>query len=302
MASRPRLPPLQQFAVLEAAVRHRGFTAAARELGLTQSAVSRQIAALEERLGVPLFDRVWRGVTPTEACLHLASATGEALAALSRAVAAARTIGGAHTLTVATDFGFAAFWLLPRLSEMRRVMGDVDVRIITRQEDFDPDSDAEDVSVVFGGGPWPRARTSLLVGEHVTPVASPGFLAETAVAGVADLDRLPLLHLDAPGPGRWLGWDDYAASAGTRLTGRTPGLTFNNYILVVQAAIAGQGLALGWRPLIDDALARGLLVPAPLPVVTSARGYHIVRPNRRVEAAAVATFRRWLRQTLSGRA
>jgi len=302
MASRPRLPPLQQFAVLEAAVRHRGFTAAARELGLTQSAVSRQIATLEEKLGVPLFDRVWRGVTPTEACLHLAEATGEALAALSRAVEAARTIGGAHTLTVATDFGFAAFWLLPRLTEMRRVMGDVDVRIVTRQEDFDPDSDAEDVSIVFGGGPWPRARASLLVGEHVTPVASPGFLADAAITAVADLDRLPLLHLDAPGPGRWLGWRDYAESVGTQLTGRTPGLAFNNYILVVQAAIAGQGLALGWRPLIDDALERGLLVPAPLPVVTSARGYHIVRPNRRVEPAAMAPFRRWLRQTLAGRA
>jgi putative choline sulfate-utilization transcription factor len=300
MAGKPRLPPLQQFAVLEAAVRHRGFTAAARELGLTQSAVSRQISALEEKLGVPLFDRVWRGVTPTEACLHLASATGEALAALARAVEAARTIGGAHTLTVATDFAFAAFWLLPRMTEMRRVIGGVDVRIVTRQEDFDPDTDDEDVSIVFGGGPWPRARATLLVGEHVTPVASPGLLAEAAIGGIADLDRLPLLHLDAPAPGRWLGWADYAASAGTRLSGRTPGLAFNNYILVVQAAIAGQGLALGWRPLVDDALARGLLVPAPLPVVTSGRGYHLVRPNRRVEPAGAGPFRRWLRQTLAG--
>lgn len=302
MTNAPRLPPLQQLAVLEAAARHRGFTAAARELGLTQSAVSHQIAALEESLGVPLFDRVWRGVTPTEAGAHLAAATGESLAALARAVETARTIGGAHTLTVAADFGFAAFWLLPRLAEMRQVMGGVDVRIVTRQEDFDPDTDGEDVSIVFGGGPWPRARATPLVGEHVTPVAAPGFLAEASISGVADLDRLPLLHLDAPGPGRWLGWADYAARAGTRLTGRTPGLSFNNYIFVVQAAIAGQGLALGWRPLVDDALARGLLVPAPLPVVTSPRGYHLVRPNRRIEPAVVAAFRRWLRQTLAGRA
>jgi LysR family glycine cleavage system transcriptional activator len=302
MASGARRLPLQRLAVFEAAARHRGFSAAARELGMTQSAVSHQIAALEDELGLTLFTRVWRGVAPTEAGAHLAAALTRGLGDLAKAIDAARAIAGGHTLTVATDFGFAAFWLLPRLAELRAVMGGVDVRIVTRQEDFDPEAADEDVAIVFGEGPWPRCRSSLLVGEHVTPVASPAFLAEAAIGSMADLVRVPLLHLDAPNRGRWLTWAAYGERIGLAAAAHAPELSFNNYILVVQAAIAGQGLALGWRPLVDDAIARGLLAPAPLPTLATGRGYHLVRPDRPVDPPGAAAFRRWLLGTLGGAA
>ena len=298
MAETVRRLPLQRLAVFEAAARHGSFSAAARELGMTQSAVSHHIADLEDELGITLFARIWRGVAPTEAGAHLADGLGRSLGRIAAAVERAQAIGRGQALTVATDFGFAAFFLLPRLAALRAVMNGIDVRFVTRQEDFDPEVETEDVAIVFGEGPWPRCRETMLVGEEVTPVAAPGFLAERPPATPDDLARLPLLHLDAANRGRWLTWDDYLERLGTV---RPPGaqrLSFNNYILVIQAAIAGQGVALGWRPLVDDALAQGLLVPVPMPAVTTASGYHLVEPARRLDAPGVAAFRRWLLEAL----
>lgn len=301
MANGPRRLPLQRLAVFEAAARYRGFSAAARELGMTQSAVSHQIASLEDELGLALFARVWRGVTPTPAGVHLAEALSRGLAEIGQAVEAAKAIARGHTLTVATDFGFAAYWLLPRLSEIQAVMGGLDVRFVTRQDDFDPEVEGEDVAIVFGAGPWRGCQAIRLVGEAVTPVASPAFLAEAAIETPADLARQPLLHLDTPNPGRWLTWRGYGERCGIALGATPHGLSFNNYILVVQAAIAGQGLALGWRPLIDDALAAGVLAVAPLPVLSTESGYHLVWPDRRRDPPGASAFRSWLVDTL-GRA
>lgn len=294
MAEGSRRLPLQRLAVFEAAARHRSFSAAARELGMTQSAVSHHVADLEDELGITLFTRIWRGVAPTEAGAHLADGLGRSLGQVAAAVERAQAIARGHALTVATDFGFAAFWLLPRLAELRAAMGGADVRIVTGQGDFDPEAESIDVAVVFGEGPWPRCRATLLAAEEVTAVAAPSLVAERAPVTADDVARLPLLHLDAPVRGRWLTWDDYLERLGTVRPRGRPQLSFNNYILVMQAAIAGQGVALGWRPLVDDALARGLLATIPLPPVATTSGYHLVEPARRLDAPGVAAFRRWL--------
>lgn len=294
-----QLVPLHRLAVFEVAARHGSFSMAARELGMTQSAVSHQIADLEAELGIQLFQRVWRGVTVTEAGGFLFEAARRGIAEIASAIETARAMGRRSQLTVLTDFGFAAFWLLPRLAAIRDKLPDVDVRVITAQGAADLDAGQCDFAILFGADAWHRFETVRLVEEDVVPVASPAFLARHPLHKVADLAALPLLHLERPDPGRWLSWADYMEECGTSETaaGRPPqsGLSFNNYMLVLQAAIAGQGIALGWRPLADDLLRQGLVMEAPLPRIRTERGYHLIAmPGRNRQSRTSHAFRAWL--------
>lgn len=295
-----QLVPLHRLAVFEAAARHGSFSTAARELGMTQSAVSHQIADLEAELGIRLFQRVWRGVTMTEAGSFLFEAARRGLGEIAAAIEVARAMGRRSQLTVLTDFGFAAFWLMPRLGQLRDKLPDVDVRVITAQGAANLDAGPSDLAILFGSASWHRYETVRLIEEDVVPVASPGFLARHPLHSAADLAALPLLHLERPDPDRWLSWEEYMEHCGLRddAAGRRQahsGVSFNNYMLVLQAAIAGQGIALGWRPLTDDLLRQGLIAEAPLPRVRTGRGYHLMTiPGRIQQSRTTREFTAWL--------
>lgn len=294
-----QLVPLHRLAVFEAAARHGSFSTAARELGMTQSAVSHQIADLEAELGITLFQRIWRGVTPTEPGAFLYEATRHGLGEIAAAVEVAKAMGRRSRLTVLTDFGFAAFWLMPRLGRIRERMPGVDVRVITAQGAGDLDAELADLAILFGADAWPRFEAVRLVAEDVVPVASPAFLAQRPVRSVADLASMPLLHLERPDAERWMSWEDYLGTLGGVDRDRAPppdraGISFNNYILVVQAAIAGQGVALGWRPLVDDVLQQGLLAELPMQRMITARGYHLIVPARTARSPISVEFKNWL--------
>jgi putative choline sulfate-utilization transcription factor len=295
-----QLVPLHRLAVFEVAARHGSFSMAARELGMTQSAVSHQIADLEAELGIQLFQRVWRGVTTTEAGSFLFEAARRGISEIAAAIEVARAMGRRSQLTVLTDFGFAAFWLLPRLAQLRDRLPDVDVRVITAQGAADLEGALADFAILFGAASWHRYETVRLVEEDVVPVASPGFLARHRLRSAADLAALPLLHLERPDPDRWLSWGEYMEGSGLRdaaAGGRQvqSGLSFNNYMLVLQAAIAGQGIALGWRPLTDDLLRQGLVAEAPLPRIRTGRGYHVITmPGRTQPSRTTREFKAWL--------
>ena len=281
---------LNELAVLEAAARHSGFSAAGRELRLTQSAVSHHVARLERELGVPLFRRVWRGVVLTDAGATLYEALRRGFATIDAAVEAVRFAGGRGHLTIVTDYAFAAFWLIPRLDALRAALGGRDVHLVTTQSGAEVDLAVGDLAIAFGAEARPRWEVLRLVDEVVVPVARPGLHLAPA-----ELATAPLLHLDLPGPGRWLDWPGYFRMLGIEASGRLPpGTAFNNYPLLMQAAIAGQGVALGWRPMVDDAIARGLVVPVGPEIRDPSRGYElIVKPERGHDAVALA--REWLR-------
>jgi putative choline sulfate-utilization transcription factor len=281
-----RLPPLPTLASFEAAARHASFTAAAGELGTTQSAVSHQIAALERALGAALFRRQHRGVALTEDGRRLHDAVGPAFAAIAEAAAAITRTERPATLTVATDFAFATFWLLPRLQPLRRALGGIDVRVLATQEEPDPHDRTIDAVIVFGRGHWPGCAVDRLFTESVVPVVSPAL-------ATAPLPDLPLLHLE-PVPGdRWMDWSAYLAARGIDAPARR-GLTLGNYPLVLQAAAAGQGVALGWRPLVDEMIAAGQLATLPGPPVTTRRGYFLVRPAADRPDPVRRALRDWL--------
>ncbi|WP_394788124.1 choline sulfate utilization transcriptional regulator [Rhodoferax sp.] len=295
MASTKRLPPLQSLVFFKAAVRHLSFTAAALELGTSQPAVSQRIGLLEEDLGVPLFKRQHRGVSLTADGVQLFNAVRDSLAGIAEAATKIRSRRTRQVLTVATDFGFAAYWLMPRLAALRELVPDLDVRIVTTQNEFDIRGESVDIAIAFGAGPWPGCSATPLFPEIVMPVCSPQFLAQRRLtANAAELVRLPLLHLESAEPTRWLGWEHWFAQHGLAPTDESHDLTLNNYPLVIQAAIAGQGVALGWVPLIDDLLRSGQLVTAVQQPVKTARGYFLVEAHAPKASEPLRRFREWI--------
>jgi putative choline sulfate-utilization transcription factor len=286
---------MQALAMFESAARLASFTAAAREMGSTQPAVSQRVVQLEEALGTPLFERGHRGVTLTEDGVRLFEAVRHALDTIRLATSEIRARRMPQTLTLSTDFGFATYWLMPRLSQFKALMPDVDVKIITSQSVFDPSHDQADIAIAFGDehADWSARGVVKLFPERVTPVCSPAFAAaHPSLRTPSDLLHLPLLHLEPTQPARWLSWTDWFAAHALDAPPAHRGITFNSFTLVAHAAIMGQGVALGWAPLVDELLATGQLVELFEPPVVTERGYLLV--TQRAATPAVSAFRQWL--------
>lgn len=295
MSEQDRLPPLQMLSVFESAARLASFTAAARELGSTQPAVSQRIVQLEAELGTPLFERGHRGVTLTADGQRLFEAVRQSMATIRDAVTDIRAARAKGALTIVTDAGFATYWLVPRLMDLRRLLPDINVKVVTSQLAFDPRRDHADVAIAFGDGDWSPCTATRLFPEQVVPVCSPAFrCAHPEIVAPADLCAAPLLHVQPAEPERWLGWNGWFAAHGLSAPPDEHGSTFNSYALVMNAAAAHQGVALGWMPLVDELIASGQLVALFDEPVTTQRGYFLVCPPARPETPAAPAFRRWL--------
>ncbi|WP_250509785.1 LysR substrate-binding domain-containing protein [Caballeronia sp. GACF4] len=294
MPRQDRLPPMQALSMFESAARLASFTAAARELGSTQPAVSQRVVQLEEALGVPLFERGHRGVTLTEDGVRLFEAVRQGLDIIRTATGEIRARNAQRTLTLLTDFGFATYWLMPRLPQFKALMPDVDVKIVTSQNVSDADGEPADVVIAFGSSraQWSSPHAIRLFPESVVPVCSPALVARNKPSRAADLLDLPLLHLQATLPERWLSWAGWFEAHGLSAPPAQGGFTFNSYALVTHAAVMGQGVALGWAPLVDDLIAKGHLIALDdTPLVTD-RGYVLV--TQREPSAVVRAFSNWL--------
>ncbi|PMS18503.1 LysR family transcriptional regulator [Trinickia dabaoshanensis] len=295
MSDQGRLPPLQMLSVFESAARLASFTAAARELGSTQPAVSQRIVQLEAELGTPLFERGHRGVTLTTDGRRLYEAVRQSMATIRDAVSEIRAARAKGALTILTDAGFATYWLVPRLMDLRRHLPDVNVKVVTSQLAFDPRRDHADVAIAFGDGDWAPCTATRLFPEEVVPVCSPQFrAAHSQIAEPADLYAAHLLHVQPTEPERWLGWNGWFGAHGLSAPPDHHGSTFNSYALVMNAALTHQGVALGWLPLVDELIASGQLVALFEEPVSTARGYFLVCPPARPETPAAPAFRRWL--------
>jgi putative choline sulfate-utilization transcription factor len=314
------LPPLASLPAFEAAARLGSFSKAARQLNSSQPAISQQIRQLEEALGHSLFKRKSHGVALTEVGEDLLQAVETGFSALRDVTARLRQPRQRLDLTVATDFAFAAYWLLPRLDRFKAEMPLVDVRILTAQHVDDLSGAQADIAILFGdrqstrqapktshrrdrqAGPA-QEPTVLLFAEGVFPVCAPTYPHGTSQGRPDWLAQATLLHLDdiaagaTPSPGRrdrWLRWPDWLQAAGVVTPIAGPQLRFNNYTLVLQAAIAGQGIALGWTPLVEPLIKAGQLRRAHRHVSRSGRGYvaSLLRPDSVTAASSV--FMDWL--------
>lgn len=285
--------------VFEAAARHLSFTAAAAELGTSQPAISQQIKRLEQQLAVRLFDRVYRGIALTEAGELLLRYVQEGLETLDAGVRAVTAQQQHEVLQVSTDFAFAAYWLMPRLQRFNQRYPEVDVSLITSERDLGTLPSEIDVAISFGDGRFKHGEAHLLFGEEVFPVCSPRLLrGRQQPLPVSTLVDLPLLHLRPESRSRWFDWTGVFRAFGISEMPSSGSMRFDNYTLLIQAAIAGQGVAIGWRHLVDELLAQGLLCRVTDVTAVSALGYYVVLPERKRRARLVRSFVDWLQGEL----
>lgn len=310
MRSDPRrLPSLDLLMAFDAAARHLSFTKAAAERFLTQSAVSRQIAALEEDLGVPLFHRRHRALELTEEGARMARATAEALAGLREAVQTIRAPRQREVVALTTTPGFASLWLIPRLARFVAEHPRVDVRIDASYEPRALAGEGFDVAVRYGPKNGPKdgrgdAPVDALFAETVQPLCAPALLqGPVPLRRPQDLVRHTLLHINTPSgdtQGMPLEWQAWLQTVGMSAFEPAATLTFTNYDTAAAAAVEGQGVLLGRRPLTDGLIAQGRLIAPFKGQLASARGYYIVTDPVAARRPAVAALVQWLRATARG--
>lgn len=289
---RRALPPLDPLVAFDAAARHESFTRAAEELNLSQAAVSQQIRNLEQNLGTSLFTRAHRRVRLTGEGRAFQHSVSAALRQIAAAAAELRAAPDRARLTVGVDQSVAALWLLPRLPRFHRRFPDVALRLVASDEERDSLSSDIDIAIIHGAGAWPGFASDRFFAEEIFPVCSPDYLAGRRIAGAEDLAAQALLELE-DARWDWMNWRTWLSRAGAHLPRRPEILLVNSYPLLIEAAKNGQGVALGWARLVDDALAAGALVRPTAGAVGTAFGYHFVWREDRPLAPVAAAFRDW---------
>lgn len=283
----------------EASARLLSFTLAARELSLTQSSISRQVAALERQIGRPLFVRRTRALELTTAGGKLLRSTQQALRQLDHTVEEIRGDGHRTRVSLATYASFASLWLVPRLAAFQREHPGIEIRIDAGDRFVDLEAEAVDFAIRWTRPTSVPRDARHLLNEEVTPALSPLLLERSGVRlrDPKDLFKLPLLEMDDALPtsvaGAWTRWFEFA---GVRAAPPAPRLLFTFIDQSVQAAVRGQGVVLGRSPFIDDLTASGDLV-TPFPKLRMPTGYGfwlIEREATRDAPPHVALFRDWL--------
>lgn len=288
---------------LEAVARHGSVTAAARALHLSQSAVSHAIAALEQQLGVALVERAGRGVRLTARGALLARATGDALALIDdalRALAPRRALAR-KALSISCSPSFAIRFLVPRLSRFRSAHPDIDLRIAAEDAPSEPRDAAVDASVRLAAGPSPRFGGERLIDEVVFPVVSPRLLeAGAPLVRPDDLARHTLLHDEALAyEPRRLDWAAWLRAVGVKRVDAAQGMHFSHAYLAIEAALAGDGVALARRSLVAEDLARGRLIAPLAESVPSGLAYWLALRGGSAEAGpALVALRAFLIEAL----
>lgn len=289
------IPSAQSLLVFEVAARHLNFTAAAHELGSTQSAVSQQMRGLERQLELQLFKRVYRGVALTDAGKHLYNAVESGFTLMANCLENLQKTRTRLYINVATDFAFAAFWLLPRLPRFRALHPEVEVRIVSSQDQLDHTTKDTDISIVFAKGKPNNLTSHILCKGDVFPICSPALLEQYGpIESHKKLAALPLLKLGDYTSQGWLDWRGFFSQRRSLVKPSEPVLTFNNYTLLVQAAIAGQGVGLGWGNLVDDLVDSGVLTALRSFSLSSEWGYYLVEVNAKDTLPAKRKFVDWL--------
>ena len=284
-----KLPPLNALRAFEAAARHLSFTRAADELHVTQAAVSHQIKALEERLGVRLFLRRSRGLVLTEEGQGYFPQVQRAFTLLRDATARVAAEESKGVFTLSTLSSFAARWLVPRLGGFVARHPEIDLRLATSQRLTDFTREQVDAAIRYGSGDYPGLSSTLLMTEELYPVCSPDLLTQVPLREPADLRNHTLLH--DHGVEEWGQWLAAAAVTGVNIE---QGHWYRDSSLLLQAAIAGQGVALGRSVLAAEEIAAGRLVRPFDWSLPSTNAYYFVCPDGSTQRAKIVAFREWL--------
>ena len=295
---RRKLPSTGALEAFEAAARHQSFTKAAEELSVTQSAVCRQVAALEAFLAVPLFNRTRRGVTLTEAGLAYGRSVAARLDEVERDTLELMARGGrGSALELAVVPTFGTRWLLPRLPAFRRAHPDVIVHLSSRTRPFlfaDTPFDAAIHAGEAGAADWPGTERRFLMHEELVAVASPALLAEAGSPprSAADWARLPLLQQST----RPYAWRQFLERLGIAVPQPMAGPRLELFSMLAEAAVQGMGVALTPPWFVQEELAQGRLASLAGRPVPADRAYSLIWPEHKAGQPALQAFADWLQR------
>ncbi|MFX4222157.1 MAG: LysR substrate-binding domain-containing protein [Thalassobaculum sp.] len=293
---RSLLPSPGALIVFEAAGRLGSFTRAAEELAMTQAAVSLAIRNLERDFAVPLFTRRHRSIALTEAGERFHADVSLGLTHIRKSAEELKAQGSDRHVTLSASTAFASYWMLPRLARLRDDLPDIDLRIQTSDRNVDLRREALPLGIRTGRpGDWPGCGDALLAEEEVTAIVAPSYVdANGMPADVAEIAAgHRLIHLEEPFRPT-LDWEDWFKGVGVMPPSRAKGLLINDYVLVVQAVLGGQGIALGWKHLTDPMVEQQLLIPASDHVHRTGLGFHVVWPDDRPITRNAVRVRDWL--------
>jgi DNA-binding transcriptional LysR family regulator len=289
------LPSAGNLVIFECAGRLKSFTAAASELGMSQAAVSYAIRNLEAQLGVPLFLREHRRVSLTEAGQRFHADVTLGLGHIRKSAEAISALTVSSHVTLSVSNAFASMWMVPRLQEAREALAGIDLRLHTSDRDLDIVSENIPLGIRGGNpGNWPSYEARMFAPEKIITVASPAYISRYGRPDdVRAFASHNLIHLEEP----WrqaATWEDWLADAGVALPPKNRGLLINDYVSVIQAALNGQGIALGWRHLVDAMLADGRLVPMSDHVMVTGSAFYVVWQKDRALSGNAVKVRDWL--------
>lgn len=272
--------------------RHGNFTGAAEALGLTQSSISQRIRGLEIELGILLFRREHRGVTLTNEGSRLLNVVGPAMRQMENSVTSLLDRKSKPKVRISADFAFSTYWLLPRLSHLRSELSEeIEIQILASQVPPQDDADNCDIAIHVDRLSNMKNGDILLLEERVAAVCSPSFLERNGpIVSSENIVKTQLLSLSRPPSAEWQTWQGWFESLGIADDRSHNYVSFNNYDMVMQAAVSGEGVALGWLGLVDGLLSQGSLVRATQDVVTNNAGYVMSRDRDSSRRGPKAVF------------
>lgn len=286
-----RLPPLNSLHAFESAARHTSYSLAAKELNVTHSAVSQQVRSLEEILGVTLFERCGRQMILTKEGALLFRRVQPALHQIAGAVAEVGGLNRKPSFSVTTLQSFANRWLLPRLAKFQKKQPHATVHIQASPELKDLTRGRTDIAIRYGHGPWKGCDSEPLLEEWLFPVCSPNFNKGRLPTTVGNLKRFRVLSDDCAM--EWNAWSKYAGIDSTEYMHE---VTYSDSNLMLSAAMAGQGIAIGRSSLVAADLAAGRLVQVFDVVAPGPYAYHLVTAAGRSKSPSLLAFEQWLRE------
>lgn len=297
--STSNLPPLSRLKPFEAAARCESFSLAAEELGLTQTAVSKQIALLEAELGLALFERRNRAVFLTEGGRRLGQVVGSALSEIAAEIAVLRGKRRGGELVLHCQLCEAFYWLMPRLSRFHQQNPGIELRVVSAQKPLTHASGVFDVAIQTSGRASGSARLAFTAADEVFPVCAPTLVeqANRPVEPVSLVSYPLLTHVVVPQD--WMTWPEWFKGVGASMPVKPRFVEFDSYPLALQAAVAGQGIALGWRRTTEGMISEGKLVRPCAQFVSRPTEISVYRATGRDEHKSTERLLDWLENELT---
>ncbi|PZO80606.1 MAG: LysR family transcriptional regulator [Mesorhizobium amorphae] len=286
------LPSLNALAAFEAAARHGSLTKAAEELNVTPGAVSRQVRSLEEEVGSPLFLRRHRAVELTREGETLAASLRDGFERMSATFRQLQSRGGQSSVTLGSTLAMAHLWLMPRMGTFWNSHPDITIDHVISDHPRGLDRPDIDLRLRYGEGVWPDEVSAKLHDDRIFPVASPAFAKAYPAETLAELSQLQLLSVEGI-DWTWTTWGEFLRANGHD-DRRTNVRRFNSYVIALQAARSGQGVALGWAKLVEPLIEAGSLVRVSHAEIAAPQSYFVTWSARRPLSAQGTVVRDWL--------